>query len=158
MRKIHDRVSVIALATGIALAHFGGAAYGAQSPSAAPQQFPLGVSAELYAISVPKGEQPTRPEVDLGQKLFNDKRLSSDGTVACATCHDPDKGFTDHRADNATSAGVGGQHGQRNSPTVLNAMFHASEFWDGRAATLEDQAKLPILNPVEMLRSGTAGP
>src|ERR1700760_393260 len=109
---------------------------------------PPGVSAQLNATPVPP--PPTDKQIQLGETLFNDKRLSSDGTVACATCHDPAKGFTDHRADNATSAGVGGQHGQRNSPTVLNAMFHAAEFWDGRAATLEDQAKLPILNPVEM--------
>src|ERR1700760_4064177 len=109
---------------------------------------PPGVSAQLYAITVP--HPPTDKQIQLGETLFNDKRLSSDGTVACATCHDPAKGFTDHRDNNATSAGVGGQHGQRNSPTVLNAMFHATEFWDGRAPTLEDQAKLPILNPVEM--------
>ena len=66
------------------------------------------------------------------------------------TCHDPAKGFTDHRGNSATSAGVQDQHGQRNAPSVLNAMFQASQFWDGRAATLEDQAKLPVLNPVEM--------
>jgi cytochrome c peroxidase len=114
----------------------------------APPALPPGVSPQLYAITVPT--PPTEAQIQLGETLFNDKRISTDGTVACATCHDPAKGFTDHRAENATSAGVGGQHGQRNSPTVLNAMFHASEFWDGRAATLEDQAKLPILNPVEM--------
>jgi cytochrome c peroxidase len=113
-----------------------------------PPALPPGVSPQLYAIAVPT--PPTQAQIQLGETLFNDKRISSDGTVACATCHDPAKGFTDHRADNATSAGVGGQHGQRNSPTVLNAMFHASEFWDGRAATLEEQSKLPILNPVEM--------
>jgi cytochrome c peroxidase len=120
----------------------------------APPNLPIGVSPQLYAITVP--QPPTAAQIKLGETLFNDKRLSSDGTVACATCHDPAKGFTDHRADNATSAGVGGQHGQRNSPTVLNAMFHASEFWDGRAATLEDQSKLPILNPVEMGQKSSA--
>jgi len=122
----------------------------AADPKPAQPQLPPGVSAQLYQITVPADRVPTKAQIDLGEKLFKDKRLSSDGTIACATCHDPEKGFTDHRAENATSAGVGGQHGQRNSPTVLNAMFHASEFWDGRAATLEDQAKLPILNPVEM--------
>jgi cytochrome c peroxidase len=111
---------------------------------------PPGVSPQLYSIMVPPDRVPSAAQVSLGETLFNDKRLSSDGTVACATCHDPAKGFTDHRDNNATSAGVGGQHGQRNSPTVLNAMFHVAQFWDGRAAALEDQAKLPILNPVEM--------
>jgi cytochrome c peroxidase len=85
--------------------------------------------------------------VTLGQQLFNDKRLSADGTIACANCHVPDKGFVDGKPQ---ADGINQQRGQRNSPTVLNAMFNASQFWDGRAATLEDQAKLPILNPIEM--------
>src|SRR5579875_3117930 len=99
---------------------------------------------------------PSAPLVALGEKLFNDKRLSVDDTVACATCHDPAKGFVDHRDNKPTSAGVQDQHGQRNAPTVLNAMFQASQFWDGRAPTLEDQAKLPILNPVEMAQKSPA--
>lgn len=115
-----------------------------------PANLPTGVSRELYAISVPPDRVPKPEAASLGDKLFHEKRLSSDGTVSCDTCHDTNAGFTDHRADNATSAGVGGQHGSRNSPTVLNAMFQALQFWDGRAVTLEDQAKLPILNPVEM--------
>jgi cytochrome c peroxidase len=114
---------------------------------------PLGVSAELYAMALTQGRTPTPELVALGEKLFRDKRLSVDDTVACATCHDPAQGFTDHRPG-ATSAGVGEQRGQRNAPTVLNAMFNTSQFWDGRAATLEDQAKLPILNPIEMGQSG----
>jgi cytochrome c peroxidase len=111
---------------------------------------PLGISPALFAIAVPQGHEPTAQLAALGEKLFNDKRLSVDDTVACATCHDAAKGFTDHRDNKATSAGVKGQRGQRNAPTVLNAMFQASQFWDGRARTLEDQAKLPVLNPVEM--------
>lgn len=120
-----------------------------QSAAAAPP-LPPGVSSDLYRIAVPPGRVPSADEAALGARLFKEKRLSLDNTVSCDTCHDVDKGFTDHRPDNATSAGVAGAHGTRNSPTVLNAMFHASQFWDGRAATLEDQAKLPILNPVEM--------
>jgi cytochrome c peroxidase len=111
---------------------------------------PLGISPQLYALAVPQDREPSGQLVGLGEKLFNDKRLSADDSLACATCHDPAKGFTDHRDNSPTSAGVQDQHGQRNAPTVLNAMFQASQFWDGRAATLEDQAKLPILNPVEM--------
>lgn len=122
------------------------------SESKAPLKIalPLGISPQLYAIAVPPGNEPTAQLAALGEQLFNDKRLSVDDTVACATCHDPAKGFTDHRDHGATSAGVQGQKGQRNAPTVLNAMFQATQFWDGRARTLEDQAKLPILNPVEM--------
>ncbi len=111
---------------------------------------PLGISPQLYALAVPPGREPTAQLAALGEKLFKDKRLSIDDSVACETCHDPAKGFTDHRGNSATSAGVQDQHGQRNAPSVLNAMFQASQFWDGRAATLEDQAKLPVLNPVEM--------
>src|SRR5205085_11354761 len=83
----------------------------------------------------------------LGQKLFFDGRLSADGTVACATCHDPARAFTDGRP---TSVGIEGRAGQRNAPTVLSALYNKTQFWDGRAATLEDQAALPIINPVEM--------
>jgi len=122
----------------------------AEDGSGQPPKLPPGVSAQLYAISVPPDRVPSPQEVALGGKLFQEKRISADNSVACDTCHDLNKGFTDHRPDYGTSAGVGGKHGARNAPTILNAMFQASQFWDGRSATLEDQAKLPILNPVEM--------
>lgn len=112
-----------------------------------PKDLPLGVSPVLYAISVPADRVPTAAQIALGDKLFNDKRLSADDSTSCATCHDPKAGFVDHKN---TSEGIRKQKGQRNAPTVLNAMFNATQFWDGRAATLEAQAKLPILNPVEM--------
>ena len=115
----------------------------------APDDLPLGVSKVLWELSVPPGAEPTADKVALGEKLFKDKRLSINDTVACATCHDPDRGFVDHKS---LSEGVGGKAKptQRNSPTVLNAMFNATQFWDGRAPSLEEQAKLPILNPIEM--------
>jgi cytochrome c peroxidase len=130
-----------------------GAARAAESPAQSPPvkpALPAGISAQFYALAVPAGREPTPQLAALGEKLFNDKRLSVDDTVACATCHDPAQGFTDHRGHTPTSAGVQNQRGQRNAPTVLNAMFQASQFWDGRAASLEDQAKLPVLNPIEM--------
>jgi cytochrome c peroxidase len=89
----------------------------------------------------------TPERVALGRKLYFDTRLSADGTVACATCHDVSRGFTDQRP---VSEGIGGKLGRRNAPTVLNATFETSQFWDGRAPLLEDQAKLPIVNPIEM--------
>jgi cytochrome c peroxidase len=88
---------------------------------------------------------PTR--VELGRRLYFETALSRDGQVACATCHHPDHGFADGRT---VSVGVGGQRGVRNAPTVMNAALLASQFWDGRADTLEAQATLPILNPIEM--------
>ena len=118
----------------------------AQGAPPAQDALPLGISKTIYAIAVPGGP-PNADVVALGDKLFNDKRLSADDTVACATCHDPKRGFVDHRA---TSEGIGKQVGKRNSPTVLTAMFNATQFWDGRAPSLEEQAKLPILNPIEM--------
>jgi cytochrome c peroxidase len=85
--------------------------------------------------------------VALGQKLFFEARLSADGTVACATCHDPDRAFTDGRP---LSVGIHGRVGQRNAPTILNALYNKHQFWDGRVDTLEEQAALPITNPFEM--------
>lgn len=112
-----------------------------------PADLPPGVSPVLWKLAVPEGAAPTPEKVSLGQKLFNDKRLSVDDSTSCATCHDEKLGFTDGKP---VSEGVKAQKVTRNSPTILNAMFNASQFWDGRASTLEDQAKLPILNPREM--------
>lgn len=86
-------------------------------------------------------------KVELGQLLYFDKRLSKDGTISCNSCHDL-KAFG---VDNLpTSPGVGGVLGARNSPTVFNAALHSTQFWDGRAKDVEEQAGMPILNPVEM--------
>ena len=101
----------------------------------------------MLAFVVPKGNETTPERVELGRKLYFDPRLSADGTVACATCHDASRGFTDQRP---TSEGVGNQLGQRNAPTVMNALFLQTQFLDGRSRTLEDQAQLPITNPIEM--------
>jgi cytochrome c peroxidase len=97
-----------------------------------------------YAIS-PATLKPAR--IALGQKLFFEARLSGDGTVACATCHDPARAFTDGRP---ASVGIHGRVGQRNAPTILNALYNKHQFWDGRVNTLEEQAALPITNPFEM--------
>jgi cytochrome c peroxidase len=97
-----------------------------------------------YVLS-PTSLRPAR--VALGQKLFFEPRLSGNGTVACATCHDPARAFTDGRP---VSIGIHGRVGQRNAPTILNALYSKTQFWDGRVATLEQQAALPITNPFEM--------
>ncbi|HWF17983.1 MAG TPA: cytochrome c peroxidase [Verrucomicrobiae bacterium] len=97
--------------------------------------------------TIPPDNPQTPQKIALGEKLFFDGRLSADGTVACATCHDPARAFTDGRP---VSIGIHGLAGQRNSPTVLNALYNKTQFWDGRVMTLEEQAELPIINPVEM--------
>jgi len=89
----------------------------------------------------------TRAKVELGKMLYFDPRLSSTGTVSCFSCHNVMEGGDDHRP---TSIGVHGQVGERNAPTVWNAAFHSAQFWDGRAPTLEEQAKGPPVNPIEM--------
>lgn len=86
-------------------------------------------------------------KVILGKMLFHDVRLSADNTVSCSSCHGLDTGGVDNKA---FSEGVGGQLGGVNAPTVYNALYNFVQFWDGRAATLADQAAGPPLNPVEM--------
>jgi cytochrome c peroxidase len=106
-----------------------------------------GFPERLYGWSVPADNAQTPDKVALGKTLFFDPRLSVDNTVACANCHDPDKGFTDQLP---TAMGVHGKFGKRNAPTVIDALFNIVQFWDGREPTLEDQAKDPIVNPIEM--------
>jgi cytochrome c peroxidase len=107
----------------------------------------VGVPVAATRAATPPDNPQTSEKIALGQKLFFDGRLSADGTVACSTCHDPARAFTDGRT---TSIGINGRIGQRNSPTILNALYNKAQFWDGRVETLEEQAALPIVNPVEM--------
>lgn len=110
-------------------------------------KIPLGIPKDLWELFIPPDNPITPEKVELGRKLYFDKRLSIDNTVACATCHDPKFAFAENKK---VSEGVGGKKGARNAPTVLNAMFFEQQFWDGRAPTLEEQAKQPIINPIEM--------
>lgn len=87
------------------------------------------------------------PLVNLGRQLFHDTRLSGDGTLTCASCHGIDQGGDDNRS---TSVGIRGQIGPINAPTVLNSGFNFRQFWDGRAATLDEQAKGPVEAGIEM--------
>lgn len=95
----------------------------------------------------PGSNPSSAAKIELGKQLFFDPRLSRDGTVSCNSCHDVHGSGTDNRP---VSIGVGGKAGGRSAPTVWNAAFMSVQFWDGRAASLEDQAKGPILNPIEM--------
>ncbi len=107
----------------------------------------VGAPADLTRAVIPPDNRQTPQKIALGEKLFFDGRLSADGTVACATCHDPARAFTDGKP---VSIGIEGRAGQRNAPTILNALYNKTQFWDGRVTTLEEQAALPIANPVEM--------
>lgn len=119
-----------------------------------PTSAPAGIDPGYWKFLVPADNQINEARVELGKKLYFEPKLSKDGTVACATCHDVSRGFTDRRG---TSEGIGDKLGQRNAPTTLNALFFSSQFWDGRATTLEEQAKLPVTNPIEMgMPSGDA--
>jgi len=104
-------------------------------------------SADAIKSFTPPDNPITDAKAKLGDMIFDEKRVSADNSVACNTCHSPRNGFTTHTE---VSRGVGDQLGKRNAPSVLNAMFYKTMFWDGRAATLEEQATLPILNPIEM--------
>lgn len=95
----------------------------------------------------PADNPTTAAKVELGKMLYHDPRLSSTGTVACASCHNTMLGGEDNRAG---SMGVNGQVGGRSAPTVWNAAFNAVQFWDGRAPSLEAQAAGPVTNPIEM--------
>jgi cytochrome c peroxidase len=108
---------------------------------------PTRIDPAIWVSIVPADNAVTPERVALGRKLYFDLRLSPDGTVACATCHDVSRGFTDQRP---VSEGIRDQLGRRNAPTTLNALLMQTMFLDGRAPNLEEQAKLPIVNPIEM--------
>jgi len=103
---------------------------------------PLG----LPQVPVPADNPQTPAKIALGDRLFHDERFSSDGKVSCATCHAREKGFTDHRR---VSQGHNGLLGTRNAPTVINAAYMQTQFWDGREPDLEGQSRQPPVNPVE---------
>ncbi len=105
---------------------------------------PLGL--DVYLPS-PETNRPTSAKITLGRKLFFDKRLSRDGTLACAGCHDPKLAFADRRA---VARGVGGATGVRNAPAIVNRGYGSLFFWDGRAQSLEQQVLEPIFNPKEL--------
>lgn len=139
----------------------------AAPPDAAPLEAPSALAAKVWAYNgaaspapqyvwqalpsmapEPPGNPSTPEKIALGERLFNETALSGDGKLSCASCHDlTAKAGADGRR---TARGIAGQVGGRNTPTVWNAAFQAVLFWDGRAASLEEQAQGPILNPLEM--------
>lgn len=112
--------------------------------------YAAGVDSELSKSvlrPIPPAQELDSGKIALGELLFHDTRLSGDGTLSCASCHDLNKGGTDQAP---VSIGIDGQKGPINSPTVYNSVFNLAQFWDGRAADLKEQAEGPVENPVEM--------
>ncbi len=107
-------------------------------------KLPFGL--EESAMVIPPDNPMTVQKVELGRILFFDRRLSNDNTVACASCHLSQNGFTDGQP---VSTGIKGQKGGRSAPASFNRVFSSAQFWDGRAATLEDQSIGPFTNPIE---------
>jgi cytochrome c peroxidase len=105
---------------------------------------PLGL--DLY-MPVPEDNPLTVEKIELGRRLFFDRRLSRDGSIACSSCHDPDRAFSDGRA---IAVGISGRQGRRNAPALINRGYGRSFFWDGRVSTLEEQVLKPIQDPNEM--------
>lgn len=113
------------------------------------EDFELELPRGLYQADfyLPADNPISKDKVELGRTLFFDLRLSSDNTVSCATCHSPQAAFSDSRQ---VSLGVSLAAGDRNAPTIINRAFSREQFWDGRAPSLEEQLKLPLINPKEM--------
>jgi cytochrome c peroxidase len=118
---------------------------GADDRKAAPPavRVPLG----LLPIAWPSDNPYSADKAELGRLLFFDPRLSKDDSISCASCHSPEHAFTDGQPN---SKGMAGQRGNRSAPTTLNRAYSLAQFWDGRASSLEDQAKGPMANPIEM--------
>jgi len=114
---------------------------------------PIGAAVELPPplglppVPIPAANPPTRDTIALGRRLFFETKLSRDNSLSCATCHNPALDFTDGKKH---STGVAGKVGVRNAPTILNAAYYRTQFWDGRASSLEEQAGGPMANPLEM--------
>jgi cytochrome c peroxidase len=119
------------------------AAAGVLGDAGQEQSTPLG----LPPVPIPENNPQTPEKIALGEKLYMEKRFSTDGEVGCFTCHDPEKAFTDSPLK--TSEGIEKLTGTRNSPTVINSAYFTTQFWDGRSPDLEDQALHPFINPVE---------
>src|SRR5688500_17803488 len=108
---------------------------------------PAKIPAGLTPLSIPADNPLTAEKVELGKQLYFDRRLSRDNTIACASCHDPNKGWSNGER---FATGVRGQVGGRSAPTIINSAYQDDQFWDGRAHALEGQALGPVQNPIEM--------
>lgn len=143
MRAGLRQASMRALPVFVMVASALGAAWGVGQDESTPPDPPLG----LPPVYWPDDNPYSKAKVDLGRLLYFDPRLSSDETVSCASCHTPTHAFSDGQP---VSLGIAGQKGGRSAPTVINRAYTTLQFWDGRARSLEEQAKGPLANPIEM--------
>lgn len=118
----------------------------AGSKAAAPE-YTLKLPKGLKRMKIPRDNPLTEAKIQLGKQLYFDPRLSVDDTVSCASCHDPNEGWSNGER---FATGVRGQQGGRSAPTIINSGYQYFQFWDGRANQLEGQALGPIENPIEM--------
>jgi cytochrome c peroxidase len=118
-----------------------------------PLPIPLGLPADTWTFYIPADNRLTAEKVALGRQLFFDPLLSADGTISCASCHQPQRGFADAEP---LAVGIGGRRGTRNSMSLLNVIYNPAQFWDGRTDTLEEQALQPLTHPDEMGNSNLA--
>jgi cytochrome c peroxidase len=138
----------ILVASGIVLVALGGGVWLSLAPQPAEAvRTYTPPSTELPITPIPDSLNLDPRKVDLGRRLFHDKRLSGSDTISCASCHDLKQAGVDAKP---VAIGIRNQVGTVNSPTVLNSTFNFRQFWDGRAATLEEQAEGPVHNPIEM--------
>jgi len=128
----------------------------ASAPSAGGAVLPVGKIVQIKAplglppVPIPADNPPTAETIALGRRLYYDPQLSVDGAISCTSCHAPQFAFSD---EHSVSFGVGKKTGNRHAPTVINSAYSLLQFWDGRAPSLEEQAKGPMANPVEMAHS-----
>lgn len=157
-QQFADAARPVARASVIVLLYFSLLAHASRGenalvPPLPPDRLPAELPIDLIPLGldanrpIPADNQLTAERVRLGRKLFFDPILSADGSLACASCHDPEHGFAGREA---IAVGLRGGKGTRNAPSLLNRAYAASLFWDGRAATLETQALGPIENPLEL--------
>ena len=118
----------------------------AYAQSAAEYKLKIPFGLEETAVVIPADNPLTAQKIELGRALFFDKRLSADNSIACASCHLAKLGFTDGKP---VSTGIRNQKGGRSAPASINRVFSSAQFWDGRAATLEEQSIGPFTNPIE---------
>lgn len=126
----------------------GGCAGGASQAQEESQAYVFDKPLGLPELKIPEDNPMSVEKIALGDVLYNDTRFSSTGTVSCATCHALDKGLTDSPL--TVSVGINDLTGTRNAPTIINAAYNATQFWDGRSPSLEEQSRHPFVNPVEM--------
>jgi cytochrome c peroxidase len=152
MKRALPAISVLLLTLAIGFFASSSRAQG-PGPLADPKsEKQAGFPTDLFSWVIPPDNAQTPAKIALGKELFFDDRLSADGKISCEHCHSPEKGFTDQLP---TSMGINNKFGQRNAPTVLNALFNVTQFWDGRSPSLEAQIEGPVTNPVEMGQKST---